>query len=118
MFSFIYVDIYHFYEPGIIEELMGGEAEGIEITEVFLLGATILMAITGIMVYLSLKLEPKINRLVNIIFSIIWVGILIGSLFVGEAWIHYIFATAVQVAIFSIIGWTAWKWPKQENISI
>ena len=102
------------FEPGILEQIIAGEVAGFQITQVWLLGITILMAITSLMVFLSLALPAKVNRWANIILGIIWIGIVISSLFIGESGGYYIFSSIVQAVLLSLIVWTAWKWPKHE----
>jgi len=41
MFLYVYADIKAFYKPGFIEEVMSGEAAGMQITQVWLLGGAI-----------------------------------------------------------------------------
>jgi hypothetical protein len=115
MFLFIYVDIYQFYVPGFIDDLRAEEIAGFEITQMFLLGSTILMAMTSLMVFLSLALDVKANRIINVTFGLIWIGILIGSLFVGDSWAFYYFDTIVTIVVLSLIVWYAWKWPTAET---
>ena len=63
-------------EPGIIENLMAGEAEGQKIVPELILFFAILMLVPMLMAFLSLTLKYSINRRVNIIvgtiFAVIW----------------------------------------------
>lgn len=58
LFLFAYGDIFGFFAPGQIEEVMRGEISGTEITRAFLFGVSVYIAIAGVMVYLSLVLSP------------------------------------------------------------
>ncbi len=115
MFIFIYVDYFGLYIPGFIEQIIAGEVghTGIEITQVFLLAVIILMIIPSLMIFLSLALPAKANRLTNIIASIFKIIVVVGGL-IGESWAFYIFASIVELVLLSLIVWYAWKWPKQE----
>ena len=53
LFLFAYGDIFGFFAPGHIEEIIGGEISGIAITQIFLLGASVYIAIASVMVFLS-----------------------------------------------------------------
>lgn len=114
MFLFAYVDILSYMQPGLIEDFIRGEVAGFQITQGWLLGVTIMMTIPALMVFLSLALKPKVNRLANIIVAILKIIIVIGSNFIGVAWSYYIFGSVVEVVLLSLIVWNAWKWPKQE----
>ncbi len=115
MFIFIYVDYFALYIPGVIEKIIDVKVAhtGIEITQVFLLLVIILMIIPSLMIFLSLILKAKANRLTNIIASIFKIIVVVGAL-IGEIWIYYIFASIVELVLLSLIVWYAWKWPIQE----
>jgi hypothetical protein len=115
MFIFIYVDYFALYIPGVMEKIIEGKVAhtGIEITQVFLLLVIILMIIPSLMIFLSLVLKAKANRLTNIIASIFKIIVVVGAL-IGEIWIYYIFASIVELVLLSLIVWYAWKWPIQE----
>ena len=115
MFLFAYVDIMGNYQPGHIENIMSGEVAGFQITQVWLLGVIILMAIPSLMVFLSIALKPKVNRWANIIVGILFIVVQLGSNFLGEpSWVYYKFASIVEVVLLLLIVRYAWKWPKQE----
>ena len=115
LFLFIYVDYFALYIPGVMEKIIEGEVAhtGIQITQVFLLAVIILMMIPSLMIFLSLALKAKANRLTNIIVGIFKIVTVVGAL-IGEVWAYYIFASIVELVLLSLIVWYAWKWPKQE----
>ncbi len=113
MFIYVYVDIFGFYRPGIIEEIIAGEVAGIQINQVFLLGALILMTIPSLMVFLCLALPAKVNRWTNIIVGIAYIVVVLGFL-IGESYAFYIFGSIVEAVLLGLIVWYAWKWPTQE----
>ena len=115
MFLFAYADIKAFYKPGFIEEVMSGEAAGMQITQVWLLGGAILMTIPSVMIFLSLALKPKANRWANIIVGIFFTVLTPISMFMPGVWAYYIFYGSVEVVLTALIVWYAWKWPKQEG---
>ena len=90
MFLYTYADILGFYAPGNIEELISGESAGIRMTQELLLGSAILMMIPSTMVFLSLALQAKANRLVNMFVGIVYIVVL-GSIFlIGRNPAYYI----------------------------
>ena len=52
LFLFAYGDIFGFFKPGQIQQVISGEISGIKITQVFLLGASVYIAIASLMVFL------------------------------------------------------------------
>jgi len=87
---------------------------GIEITQVFLFGVSVYIAIASAMVFLSLVLRPRVNRRVNIVLPILYiVSIAISS--IGETWAYYYFMSAAEGALLALIVWYAWTWPTWEG---
>jgi hypothetical protein len=114
LFLFAYGDIFGFFKPGQIEEVIAGEVSGIEITQVFLLGASVYIAIASMMVFLSLILRPNLSRWANVVLPILYVVSIVASL-IGEEWAYYFFLSAVETALLLLIVRYAWTWPRQEG---
>jgi len=115
MFFYLYNDVLSFFKPGTVEELVTGEIGGMQMTQFFLFGGAILMAIPIFMVFLSLALPAKFNRLVNIIIGIFHAVVLVGTLIVpGDLWAFYAFYMFLEAVFIILIIWHAWKWPTQE----
>jgi hypothetical protein len=115
MFFYLYNDLFSFYRREIAEGVLAGEIEGIQITQAFLLGAAVLMAIPIFMVFLSLALPAKANRWTNIIIGIFHAVVLAATLLVpGDLWAYYALYMAFEAVFIALIIWYAWKWPVQE----
>lgn len=114
MFIFIYVDYFGLYIPGFMQKILEGEVghTGLEINQTFLLLVIILMIIPSLMIFLSLALKAKVNRLTNIIAAVFKIVVVVAAM-IGETWIYYIFASIVELILLSLIVWYAWKWPEQ-----
>jgi hypothetical protein len=117
MFLYTYADILGFYAPGNIEELISGEIAGIRMTQELLLGSAILMVIPSAMVFLSLSLQAKANRLVNIIVGIVYIIVLGGTFLTGRNPAYYILFGLLKAVLLAMIVWHSWKWPKKEDVS-
>ena len=114
LFLFAYGDIFGFFRTGLIEEVIEGEVSGVEITQVFLFGVSVYIAIASAMVFLSLVLRPRVNRRVNIVLPILYiVSIAISS--IGETWAYYYVNSAAEGALSALIVWYAWTWPTREG---
>jgi len=114
MLFYIYADILGFYTPGVIEQVVSGEIEGVLVTDGFLLSMAIWMAIPSVMVVLSLTLKAKANRWLNIIAGVVSIIALGATFFVGEFSIRYTFQAIVEGLLMVWIVWQAWKWPKRD----
>jgi hypothetical protein len=116
LFLFAYGDIFGFFAPGRIEEVMGGEISGIEITHAFLLVVSIYIAIASVMIFLSLLLRPSVDRWTNIVLPALYIVSIVASA-VGEASAYVLFLSAVESALLLLIIWYAWTWPRQSPTS-
>jgi hypothetical protein len=115
IFFYIYNDVFSLFQPGHVAELVGGQLEGIQFTQELLFGAAILMALPSFMVFLSLTLPAKANRLVNIIVGIFHIVVLVSTLLVpGDLWAYYALYMIFEAVFIVLIIWHAWKWPTQE----
>ena len=112
MFFYLYNDLLSFFKPGTVEELVGGSLEGIVFTQELLFGAALLMALPSIMIFLSLTLKAKLNRMVNIIVGIFHMVVLVGTMLVpGDLWVFYATYMVFEAVFIILIVWHAWKWP-------
>lgn len=68
------------------------------------------MLVPALRVVLSLLLERRINRGLNIGVSAVYTISVIGSC-IGETWAYYVVGSAVEVFLFLAIARTAWRWP-------
>ena len=113
MFLYIYVDYFHLYMPGSIEDILAGKVFTFDISYVFLLIAMIFVVIPALMIFLSVALPAKVNRWANIIIAALYIPYMLFNL-VGEAWVHMYFAAAVEVALLLLIIRYAWKWQNRK----
>ncbi|MBB6502425.1 DUF6326 family protein [Pedobacter cryoconitis] len=114
MFCYVYGDIFSLFVPGRIKDLMHGQMGIGPTTPSNLLVFSIVLAIPALMVFLSLTLKPKINRLLNIIMGLVYTIIMILTVLASIApwWIFYIFLGVLEIIITLTIIWHAWKWPR------
>ncbi|OCW74965.1 DUF6326 family protein [Elizabethkingia anophelis] len=111
---YLYGDYFELYVPGKVKGLIDGHNLLNDPRK--LLGASLLLAIPAVMVGLSVILNPKLNRLFNLIFgtlfTLIMLLIAITSL---DSWrMFYVFLALTESAITILIVLYAWKWPKQK----
>ncbi|MGB6873718.1 MAG: DUF6326 family protein [Dehalococcoidia bacterium] len=115
MFNYLYADYASLLEPGMLEKIMTGSVEGIQITLATLLGGVILMETAIAMILLSRILKYRANRLANIIVGAIHTAaVLLSMVFGGVPPPYYLFLIIIEVACTLFIIWYAWTWRKQE----
>lgn len=110
MFLVIYLDYFHLYMQGMIEDIQTGRVFEFDITQGFLLAALASVTIPAVMIFLSVALPAKVNRWTNIIIASVCIPYMLFNL-AGEAWIHMVFGAVVEVVLLCLIIRYAWKWP-------
>ena len=114
-FCYLYGDYFELYTPEKVNSLISGE--NVLNTPTILLIASLIMVIPPLMIVLSLILKPLLNKWLNIVFgslfTIMMILIAIGSL---TPWYSfYVFLAIVESILTSIIVWSAFRWPKENN---
>lgn len=108
-------DVLKFYEPGLVEQILAGQVDGMLLNQGFRLAAAIMFVLPVFMVYLSLTLPYKANRWANIILAILFFGLnLVGELPTYE-YAYRTFLVIVEMVFLALIVWYAWKWPGQDR---
>jgi hypothetical protein len=110
LFVFAYVDIFGLYRSDILTDIQGGEIGGFTVNRSFLLATTIYVGIPALMVYGTLVLAPRINRIANIVLGVVYGLTIIGGA-VGE-WSYYLVGSAVEVVLLVGVVYQAWTWPR------
>lgn len=113
MFCYVYGDFFSLFVPGRIQRLMDGNSGAGETTPVTLLLYAVLLALPSLMIFLSVTLKARLNRVLNIIAGIFFtlVMILVTATSLGEWMIFYTFLGLVEILLTCIIVWQAIKWP-------
>jgi hypothetical protein len=110
MFCFIYGDYFGLWKPGAMPDLVAGRT-GFLGTQAGLLGASAMMAIPSVMVFLSLVLRPRLNRGLNVGLGMLYTLIML--LTMPGAWAFYIFLGVIEVVLTVLIVFYAWNWPRR-----
>jgi hypothetical protein len=85
MFLYVYVDIFAFYKPGTIDDILVGRVWEFDISQGWALGALALMTIPGLMIFLSLTLPARAARMTNLVVASLFVLVSVGNA-AGETW--------------------------------
>jgi hypothetical protein len=76
-----------------------------------MLGTTVHVVIPSLMVFCALVLRPRVDRIANIVLSIVYaLTIIAGAV---DDWSYYILGSAIEVALLAAIVYYAWTWPKE-----
>lgn len=110
---YAYGDIFGFFAPGQIEEVMGGEISGIRITQTFLFLVSVYIAIATLMVFLSLVLAPAVNRWANIVLATLYIVSIVASAIGEDA--YFVFLSILEIGLLLLLVRYAWTWPRQQE---
>ena len=113
VFCYLYGDYFELYTPDKADSLITGAHVLDSPTK--LLIASVVLAIPSIMVALSILLNPKVNRFLNVVFGSVFTLMMI---FIGvnslTPWYgFYVFFAFLESIITCTIVWFAWNWSKE-----
>jgi hypothetical protein len=117
LFVFAYVDIFGFYRSDVLDAALDGKVATTSFTvnQMFLTATLVYILIPALMVVLSLLLKPRVNRITNIVVSLVYMVSVLASC-IGETWAYYILGSLVEAVLLVAIARTAWKWPLVEPV--
>jgi len=112
MFVFAYGDIFGFFRSDVLKAALDGKVAttGFTVNQTFLTLTLIYILPAALMVVLSLLLTPRVNRIVNIVVSLVYLISIIG-LCIGETWVYYLLGSFIEVILLGAIARIAWNWP-------
>ena len=106
-----------FMEPGAIDEITSGIAEGMQINTGLLLFFLLFWLIPLIMAFLSVTLKDIANRRTNKILSIIFTVFYIGHLFMHivreNITVNHLVICILMILLPAVIFWYTFKWSDQ-----
>lgn len=111
MFLYVYVDIFGFYLPGTIEDILVGRVWEFDISQGWVFGALALMAVPAMMVFLSLALPAGMARWSNLMVGALYVPVSAFNL-IGEKWAHYWLGAILETGLLVVVVRSAWLWPR------
>ncbi|MET3768617.1 hypothetical protein ABIB15_001299 [Marisediminicola sp. UYEF4] len=114
MFLYIYIDYFHLYKPGVIDDLRAGVTFEFDISPTLMTIFVALIAIPALMVWLSMTLPARVNRATNLVVGSLYIAV---SAFnaVGESWDwswFYGLSIGLEVLLLAFILRSAWTWPR------
>ena len=110
LFLYAYGDIFGFFRPGLIQNVIAGKVSGIQISQAFLLATSVYIAIPSAMIFLTLVLRTAINRWTNVVLGGLY-AVSVVLFTIGETWAYYYFLSAAETILLVVLVWYAWRWP-------
>ena len=119
MFLIIYIDYFHLYQPGEIDDIRGGVIFAFDISGTLLTIFFAIIAIPALMVMLSMTLRPRVNRAVNLVVASLYIPLCVfNAAGATSDWaFYYVVTIGVEVLILAFILRTAWTWPRRSTVT-
>ena len=114
MFLYIYVDYFHLYKPGSLDDILAGVVHEFDTGPTFVALGLTLMAIPSLMILLSTTLPARVNRTINLVVATLYIPVSMYNA-VGESWTYSYFyglSIGLEVLLLALILRYAWTWPR------
>lgn len=110
MFCYIYADYFGLFSPGQLATMNAGLIPPLgRSTDGVMVFVSAMMAVPSLMIFLSVALPAKANRIVNMIAGALYTAIISITMWSGA---HFIFYGVIEIALTLLVICYAWTWPK------
>jgi hypothetical protein len=114
MLLYIYCDIFSFFRPNHINEIVSGFMGPFQINQISLMVAGLLMALPTLMIIANLFIKLVAIKWINIIAGIVYTFVNIGNI-IGEKWVYYLIYGIIEIGITLLIIIKSISWPKKNG---
>jgi hypothetical protein len=120
MFFVIYIDYFHLYQPGAIDQIRGGGIFEFDITPTLLTIFVVVIGIPALMVMLSMALPARVNRATNLVVASLYIPVMVfNAAGASSDWaFYYGLHIGIEVLILAFILRSAWTWPRTPSPSM
>jgi hypothetical protein len=114
MFFVIYIDYFHLYQPGAIDQIRGGRIFEFSITPTLMTIFVVVIGIPALMILLSMTLPARVNRATNLVVASLNIPLMVfNAAGASSDWAFYYGLTiGIEVLILAFILRSAWTWPR------
>lgn len=114
MFLVIYIDYFHLYQPGEIDDIRGGVIFEFVISGTLMSIFFVVIAIPALMALLSMTLPARVNRATNLVVASLNIPLMVFNAVGASAdyAFYYALTIGVEVLILAFILRSAWIWPR------
>ena len=107
-FNMIFRDLHEFVRPGLVQEIMTGVVNGVQITDSLMLIGGIMIEIPLLMLPLTMLLKFKVNRLANLCIGTLMIPLMIFNYNPPD--FDDIFFLMFEISALLLIICYAWRW--------
>ena len=110
VFLYIYADYFGLYVPGALKSMLDGQMRPLgATTQGVLLGASLMLAIPSLMIFLTVALRPVWARMLNLVCGVVYSLIILITMW---GWAFYVLYGVIEITLTALVVWHAWSWPK------
>lgn len=109
-FCYLYGDYFGLYQPGKLQHMLDGAGPMGPSSQGSLLFVALLLAVPGLMVFLSLALPVRQVRWLNIGLALFYAAFV--ALTLPGAWWFYQAYSGIEIALCLLVAGMAWRWPR------
>ena len=115
MFFVIYIDYFHLYQPGAIDQIRGGGIFEFDITPTLMTIFVVVIGIPALMIMLSMTLPARVNRATNLVVASLYIPVMVfNAASTNWEWASfYGLSIGIEVLILGFILRSAWTWPRR-----
>ncbi|EFL89931.1 DUF6326 family protein [Ahrensia sp. R2A130] len=106
--NFFARDIHELGRPGILEQMMSGTFDGVEITEALMLLGGVMIEIPILMTLLASLLPRQANRWINVVAGFLTMAMIVAGNLNPD--LDNVFFMGIQLIALVAIIRTAWRW--------
>jgi len=114
MFLYIYVEVFNFYKPGVVDGILNGLIWRFDISSTLLTVFLVSVSIPALMVMFSMALPTRVNRATNLVVASLLIPYSIFNA-AGATWewaFFYGLSIGIELLLLAFILRSAWTWPR------
>ena len=114
MFLVIYIDYFHLYQPGAIDQIRGGDIYAFDISGPLLTIFVVVIGVPALMILLSITLPARVNRAANLVVASLYIPVMaFNAASTNWEWASfYALSIGIEVLILAFILRSAWTWTR------
>lgn len=110
VFLYIYADYFGLYVPGALKSMLEGQMRPLgATTQGILLGASLMLAIPSLMIFLSVTLRADWAKMLNLVCGVVYSLTILITMW---GWAFYVLYGVIEITLTALVVWHAWRWPK------
>lgn len=110
LLNYLYCDVLGLMDKGILVQFLSGNVDGMDISQMFLFTAGLLMEIPIAMILVNAFARARLARVLNMGAGALMTIVQMGSLFLGSSTYYYRFFSFVEILATIAIVYIAYTW--------